>query len=131
MSYWNPHVPTDRKPFHATHIFVAGDTVAQTLVAGATGVRIYVVHVQMSITTSAAQTITLRDDTATPVPIASLAASSAVGPHEWFFGPDGIPCTLSEGLELVATAGNAAAVSVHGYTTRPGPVTEAASKSTW
>jgi hypothetical protein len=131
MSYWASHVPGDRKPFHATYIFTAADTVAQTLLAGQTGVRIYVQHIQISITTSAAQSITVRDDTATPVPIAALAASSSVGPHEWWFGPDGIPCTLSEGLEIVATAGNAAAVSVHGYTKRPGPVTESASKSTW
>lgn len=130
MSYWEPHVPTDRKPFTAQSIFTAAGT-GGTLVTGVTGVRIYVCHIQLSITTSAAEAITIRDDSGTPVPIAALAASPAVGPHEWFFGPDGVACTLSEGLEYAMTAGNAGALVVHGYTTRPGPVTEAASKSTW
>jgi hypothetical protein len=130
MSHWAPHVPTDRKPFHVSHIFTTAGS-DTTLITGVTGIRIYVCHIQLSITTSAAQAITIRDDSGTPVPIAALAATPAVGPHEWDFGPDGVACTLSEGLEIAMTAGNAGALVVHGYTTRPGPVTEAASKSTW
>lgn len=130
MSHWVPHVPTDRKPFVVQDIFTAAGT-GTTLITGVTGVRIFVIHIQLSITTGAAQAITIRDDSGTPVPIAALAATPVVGPHEWFFGPDGVGCTISEGLEYAMTAGNAGALVIHGYTTRPGPVTEAASKSTW
>lgn len=130
MSHWEPHVPTDRKPFTVQDIFTASGT-GGTLITGVTGIRIHVCHIQLSLTTTTANAITIRDDSGTPVPIAVLPASSTLGPHEWYFGPDGVACTISEGLEYTMTAGNAGALVIHGYTTRPGPVTEAASKSTW
>src|SRR3990167_6792307 len=92
---------------------VSGSIAAATagiadVIAAKTGVTIYVQRVHISITTDAAQTITVQDNASTPVHVLEIPASAGDGSvHEIDFGPRGFALTASEGLDISGTAGPA------------------------
>ena len=62
----------------------------------------------VSITTDAAQTITVRDTASTPVNVLEIPASAGDGSvHEIDFGPRGFALTADKGLDILGTAGPA------------------------
>jgi hypothetical protein len=87
-------------------------------IAGKAGYTIYLQKVQISVTTGGvAKTVTVQDNTTpTVVPYAELAASAAVGPYLWDFGPDGVPVAESAEVDIANSgAGVAAIIHIEAY----------------
>lgn len=112
-------------PVTAAGFVLADRAGAAGVVADKANATFYVQRVVLSITTAAAQVITVRDSNGTPLVIASLAASAALGPYEWNFGEDGLPLTSGKGVNIVNTAGPAYAYIVEGYWKPNSPLTQA------
>lgn len=115
---WNPanHSPRGiHKAWSVDLDIIAADTGSATLVAAKTGFSIYVTNVVFNITTAAAQTLTVQDNTGTPIPIFKTVAS-ATGSQNVTFGDDGTK--LAEGKQLdvaLSAAGLAGRLHVEGY----------------
>lgn len=80
----------------------------KTLIAAKTGYTIYVQRIIVSITTSAAQTITFQDNAGTPVVLNQIPANPGQYTRwDFDFGPEGYPLTDGKELDQAMTAGNA------------------------
>jgi hypothetical protein len=90
---------------------------AKALITGKEGWTVYVQRILISVTTTAATTQEIQDTD--DVPIAGLAATPALGAHEWDFGEVGFALTADEGLEYTNSgAGVACAIQVQAYMKR-------------
>lgn len=127
QGYANQEQDTVHRKVVANVAVLAATTAAATvLLAARTGFTIYVQKIVLSITTTAAQTIILADSAGTPVVVAGLAASPALGPYTWDFGPEGTPLTESTALTYtLAAAGLAMRLHVQGYYKQTSPLTVA------
>lgn len=105
------------QPFHVEVRMFAGDddAAARELLAAKTGYTIFLTRVVFSITTSAAQAITLHDSASTPVQLVACPASPGVGVRDMLLGEDGIGATESKALQATYTKGNAGILSIEGY----------------
>jgi hypothetical protein len=104
----------------------ATDPSTAPFITGRTGYTIYVQRVLFVVTTSAAQSITVRDSNATPKVIAVLPSLSSVGTLEFNFGDDGVPLTQGKNLDIAASgAGVAGTISVEAYLRPTGTLTAA------
>jgi hypothetical protein len=101
-------------------------TVGADFVVGKAGYTIYVLKLVANLTTSAAQAIVFQDDAGTPVVLATLPASTAVGAQVTLIdvqdGP-GIPLTEGKNLDMVGLAGNAGRISIVAYLKPTGVLT--------
>jgi hypothetical protein len=85
------------------------------LIANNPGSRLRVQKIVISVTTTAAQTQTIRSVTG-DVPLAALAASPALAAFPWDFGTKGAIIADGQGLEYVnGAAGVACAIVVQAY----------------
>lgn len=81
---------------------------------------IYVQTITVAITTLGAQTITFQDTAGTPVVIAVIPASQAVGaPVRFDFGARGIALTAGKNLSIVGSAAPAYSYSIEAYADGP------------
>lgn len=111
-------------------VLAAADPTAAAIVAAKTGHTFYVQKLAVTVTTSAVATLTFRDNAGTPVVIAVLGASAAVGLQTLVDSVEGIPLTAEKQLDLVASAaGVAGQIVIEGYwkQTRAVSLSEAAS----
>lgn len=120
-----------RNKLHASGSWVAGGAPSvDPVFAGKAKEHIWITRITICITTSAAQSVTVRDD-GTPTPIFSVPASAAVGAYEVEFGDDGYQVGAGLGIDLVGSgAGTAGTWVIEGYRkggTTPKTVAESAS----
>lgn len=92
------------------------------IAAGRSTDTLYVQRIVVSITTSAAKTLTFQDSSGSPVAIAAVPSGQAVGAVVFDFGPEGFPLPVGTGLDLANSgAGVGAALVAQGYRrTAPG-----------
>lgn len=77
---------------------------------------IMVQAITINIKTSAAQTITIRDDNGTPIDVLVIEASAAAGTIRSInFGAKGVALTEGKNLDIVNTAGPAYSWSIEAY----------------
>lgn len=81
--------------------------------------QIYVQKIVITITTAAAQAITFQDSADTPVVVAVLTATPAVGEHTFEFGDEGLPLTVGKDLDVTCSAGNGGKLRVDAYAKLP------------
>lgn len=91
---------------------------------------LYIQRVVISITTAAAQTITVEDTAGTPVPIAVVPAS-ATGSFEVDFGDQGMALTAGKDLKIVNTAGPAYGWMITGYAKQTSAIAAVSTDSTF
>lgn len=94
------------------------NTVGADFIVGKAGYTIYILSILVHVRTAAAQAITFQDDAGTPVVIAVLPASAAVGDvHRLIedLNGEGIPCTEGKNLDFTGLAGVAATIEVVAY----------------
>lgn len=97
-------------------VLAAGTAAAVSVIAAKTSYTLYILKIVISVTTTAAQTVTLQDSAGTPVVVAGLAASPALNCFTWDFGPEGLPLTADTGLTYsLSAAGLALRIHVEGY----------------
>lgn len=65
---------------------------------------IYLQRIIISITTDAAQTLTIQDTAGTPFVACSIPASPGVSRWDFDFGPKGVPITTGKNLQAVFSA---------------------------
>lgn len=114
--------PRSREWYRSVYRDASSSGVVAAASAGASNVvpvpdansTLYVQSVTISITTSAAQTITVQDSAGTPVAIAVVPAS-ATGPFRVDFGPKGFGVTQGKQINIAGTAGPAYAYSFEAY----------------
>ena len=112
-------------------VLAATTATATSLITARTGFTVYIQKIVISVTTTAAQTTILADSAGTPVVIAGLAASPALGPYTWDFGPEGTPLTESTGLTYtLSAAGLAYRLHIQAYYRQTSPLTVTAHAST-
>jgi hypothetical protein len=111
--------------------FLASDDFATTganyLAPKSADHQLFIQKITVNVSTSNAATLTFRDDAGTPVVIAILAGSAALGSHTVLDGgAEGIPLTLGKNLDIVASAaGVAGSLMVEAYEVLVGPVAAA------
>ena len=77
---------------------------------------IYIMRIQLSVTTDNAATQQWQDSATTPIPVAKSKASPGLGPILWDFGPNGFALTEGKDLQhLMSATGMAGAVVVTAY----------------
>jgi hypothetical protein len=105
------------KPWDYTLTFTAGaDPSAAAIVPKVTGFTLVLVRATFNCTTSAAQTLTVRDDAASPVALAIFPSNPGVGTHQVSFEPQGIEATFEKNIDLAASgAGLAGTLLFEGY----------------
>jgi hypothetical protein len=82
--------------------------------------QIFIIKITFTVTTVAAKTVSFQDSTGSPVVIAEVPASQAVGPVTFDFGPDGYALPVGAGLNLANSgAGVGGAYSVTAYQRDP------------
>lgn len=113
------------KPFQYSQIVTSGaDPSTANAIPADAGWRIRITDIWFVISTSAAQTITFADDTGNVLCI--IPASVAVGTYHAEFGPAGIAATVSENVDITASAaGYAGTLVVQGFYEPIGPFTPA------
>lgn len=101
-------------------------TVGDNFLVGRAGYTIYILKLIVHVRTAAAQAITFQDDAGTPVVIAVLPASAAVGDQHVLIdaqdGP-GVPLTEGKNFDFTGAAGVAATISVVAYLKPTGVLT--------
>lgn len=119
-----------RQKLHASGSWAAGAAPnVNPVFAGRTKERIYITRITICITTSSAQSVTVRDD-GTPTPIFSVASSASVGAYQVEFGEDGYAVGEGLGVDLAASgAGTAGTYVIEGYRKPSSPRTVAESAS--
>ncbi len=117
QGYANQEQDTVHRKAVANVVVLAATTAAAVaLIAARTGFTVYIQKIVISVTTTAAQTVILADSAGTPVVVAGLAASPALGPYTWDFGPEGTPLTADTGLTYtLSAAGLAMRIHVQAY----------------
>ena len=112
-------------PFQYSLLATAGaDPSAAAVIPAKAGYRIRITDVWFNCTTSTAQTLTIRDDNGTPVTLCIVPASVGVGTHHYEFGPLGLAATVSQNIDLVASAaGYAGNLVIQGFYEPIGPLT--------
>ena len=91
--------------------YAASDTSKTLITVKDANHQVYVQKIFISVITSAAQVVTIKDN-GVPLIIAEVPASQAVGPMTPFdFGPAGVP--LAAGKNLVATSSAGPALQIH------------------
>jgi hypothetical protein len=90
-------------------------TVGADFIAARPGYTIYIQKLVVHIITAAAQALAFQDDATSPVKIAQLAASAAVGTHVLIDSEEGVPLTEGENFEIVGVAGVEFEVMVEAY----------------
>lgn len=86
------------------------------LVAADVTKQIFIQRATLSVTTDAAQSLSIQDTTGTPVQLLKTKASPGLGPVPFDFGPKGIAVAAGKGLDLKATgAGLAGRFHIEGY----------------
>jgi hypothetical protein len=115
----------------STSLQVAAASAGQAgVIAAVTGHTVYVQRIVVAILTSAAQTITFRDTAGSPVSIAIIPASAAVGTiYNFDFGARGVALTAEKGLDISGTAGPAYTVSVEAYARQTSALSQASAAS--
>lgn len=100
-------------------IFPTSQTTTTLITAIDANHTIYVQRITVSITTSAAQTLTFQDTAGTPVVIAQLPSSpGAYTRYDFDFGPKGVPLTKGTNLQASFTgAGNGGHIEWRAYQT--------------
>ena len=102
------------------------DPSAAAIIPAKAGYIIRITDIWFNCTTSAAQTLTIRDDNGVPVTLGIVPASVAVGGYHFEYGHVGIPATVSKNVDLVASAaGYAGFLVIEGYYEAVGPFTPA------
>jgi len=116
-----------KQAFHYTLVLTAAaDPSAAAILPAKSGYRIRITDVWFVISTSAAQTLTIRDDALTPVVLCIIPASVAVGTYHGEFGHAGMPATVSKNVDLAASAaGYAGHLVIEGFYEPIGPFTPA------
>ena len=114
------------QPFSATGFILAAVAGAASVVPARTGHKPVITRIVISITTVAAQIIAVKDTASTPLEVAALPASAAIGVYTWDFGVEGLPCTEAKGISIVGTAGPAYAYVIEGYYKQTAVMTMAA-----
>ncbi len=116
-----------KSPFYYTLTLTAGvDPSAAAIIPAKTGYRVRITNIWWNCTTSAAQTLTIRDDNGTPLVLGIVPASIAVGGHHFEYGPMGLAATISKNVDLVASAaGYAGFLVIDGFYEAIGPFTQA------
>jgi hypothetical protein len=95
---------------------VAADSGVKALIAGRTGWTVYVQKIRINVTTTAAQTATVRAATTETVVLATVPSDPGIGVREFDFGEDGWALPSGEGLEQsLSAAGLAFAITVQAY----------------
>lgn len=91
-------------------------TVGLDFIAKKTKHTIFVQRIAVHVRTAAAQALTFQDDAGTPVVIAVLPASAAVGDeHVLLDHPEGVPLTEGTALDVTGAAGVAARIDVTAF----------------
>jgi hypothetical protein len=81
-----------------------------------TGYTIYIQRILVHVKTAAAQAITFQDTTGTPIVLAVLPASAAIGDvHILLASEEGVPCGEGKNFEFIGTAGVAAMIVVEAF----------------
>jgi hypothetical protein len=97
----------------------AGDvpsTVGANFLVGKAGFTIFVQRISVHVLTAAAQAITFQDDAGSPIEIAILPASAAVGDlHVLLSSEEGVALTPGTNLDIVGAAGVQCRVIVEAY----------------
>lgn len=110
-------------------VLATGDTpttVGVDFIAKKAKHTIYVQRIAVHVKTAAAQTLTFQDDNDTPVVIAVLPASAAVGDvHVLLDEPEGVPLTEGTALDIIGTAGVGATIAVTAFRRLTGVITAA------
>lgn len=102
-------------------VLAAGAGVNDVILVPGAKWTIFVQTIFMSITTSAAQTITVRDDAGTPVPLFIVPASAAAGTiYKLDFGAKGYALTEGKNLDIFGTAGPAYIYTIEAYARQTG-----------
>jgi hypothetical protein len=120
-----------KQKLRASGSWVAGGAPAvDPVFAGRTKEHIFITRITICITTSAAESVTVRDD-GTPTPIFSVPASAAVGAYQVELGDDGYQVGVGLGVDLAGSgAGTAGTWVIEGYrapSSTPRTVAESAS----
>lgn len=93
-------------------------TVGADFIVGRAGYTIVILAIYVHVKTAAAQAITFTDDNSSPVVVAVLPASAAVGDVHKILedteGP-GVPLTEGKNLDITGAAGVAATIEVVAY----------------
>ncbi len=113
-------------PFTVTGVYVSATTASVSAVPGIAKETLYINKINVAVTTSAAQALTIRDTSGRVAAV--VVASAPVGPVSFDFGPDGFPLTEGAGLEVVGGGtGIAGSYTILGYrrATQPRSITEA------
>ena len=76
--------------------------------------QLFIQKIFYNIVTSAAQTVTFRDDAGTPINVGIIPAS-ATGSVLFDFGPRGFALTAGKNLDIINTAGPAGQIHIEAY----------------
>jgi len=111
------------QPFEYQAIIQTGaDPSATAVVPLKAGYRIRVTKIHFNVTTTAARTLTVRDNASTPVVVHQFASSTPVGGHDINFDDQGFACTVGKQLDVYASgAGYGGSLRVEGYYEPVGP----------
>ncbi len=102
-----------------TLLLATGDTpttVGADFIVGPAKHTIYVQKIVVHVKTAAAQVLSFQDDASSPLVLAVLPASAAVGDqHLLLDSEEGVPCTEGKNFEIVGAAGVGATIIVQAY----------------
>lgn len=98
------------------------DTGTVTLATGKTGWTIYVQRLSVTITTTAAETLTFKDSNGTPKPIVATDTNPGANTqYVWDFGPEGVSLTQAKNFVVaISGAGLAAHIEFSAYLRQTG-----------
>jgi hypothetical protein len=104
------------KDVSTSGVVLAAGAGAAAIVALAASFTIFIQKITVNISTTAAQTITFRDNAGTPIIVAFIEASAAAGTVRTIdFGSKGFALTEGKQLDISGVAGPAYSYAVEGY----------------
>lgn len=104
-------------PISEAFVLTAGADPSQAgVIPAVTGFAIVLTRITFNVTTSAAQTLTIRDDNSTPRVAAVFPSSPGVGTHQIAYEEQGLEMNLGKNIDVAASgAGNAGTLVIEGY----------------
>ena len=105
------------EPIQEAWAITAGADPSQAAaIAGKAGFAIVVTRITFNVTTSAAVTLIVRDDSTTPIVAAVFPANPGVGTRQIAYEEQGLEFGTGKNLDVAASgAGNAGTLVVEGY----------------
>jgi len=101
-------------------------TVGANFIVGKASYTIFIQRISVHVLTAAAQAITFQDDAGTPIEIAILPVSAAIGDlHVLLSSEEGVPLTEGTNLDITGAAGVQARIIIEGYRKLTGVITAA------